>query len=69
MKGPQTFVPPRLYLADEVAGKFHVAKTTVARWVRAGKFPDGCVIRTPGGDRRYRADIVDEMLRLRESRT
>lgn len=46
----------------EVAALFSVDPRTVARWAEQGLLPDGAVVRTPGGHRRYRADAVRQLL-------
>ena len=50
------------YTGNEVARMFRVDSKTVARWDKAGKLP-GAVFRTLGGHRRYRRDVIDELLR------
>lgn len=51
-----------LLTPGDVARMFRVDIKTVARWDKAGKFPPGSVIRTVGGVRRFRADVVRELL-------
>lgn len=62
---------------DEVATLFRVDRRTVGQWARLGRFPlvgDGrpTVLRTPGGDLRFRASVVrgllDGTLQPREAR-
>jgi hypothetical protein len=48
---------------DEVANLFRVNPNTVTRWDQAGRFPEGTVIRTLGGHRRYLAGHVHAVLR------
>jgi excisionase family DNA binding protein len=50
----------KLYTPAEVARMFRVDPRTVARWARDGKL--ACV-RTPGGQSRFRASEIDEILR------
>lgn len=42
----------------QVANRFAVDPKTVTRWARDGKLPS---IRTPGGHRRYRQSVVDQL--------
>jgi hypothetical protein len=37
----------------EIADLFSVDPKTVTRWAKAGVFPEGTIVRTPGGHRRY----------------
>ncbi len=54
-------LPPRALLTPgEVAMLFHVDPKTVTRWAKSGKLP---CIRTLGGHRRYRAELVLNLLR------
>lgn len=55
----ETPEPDKLLTPSEVARAFHVQPSTVRRWAQSGKLP--CV-RTPGGQRRYRQDVVDGLL-------
>lgn len=50
----------RLLTPREVAMRFAVDPKTVTRWARDGKISS---IRTPGGHRRYRQSVVDELAR------
>lgn len=52
----------RLYTRDEVAAILLVQPVTVTRWAKAGKFPPGTVVPTPGRERRYDADYIDALL-------
>lgn len=54
LEGPDLFTPA------EVAQLFKVNPKTVARWARAGKLP---AIRTVGGHRRYRREVIEQLLR------
>jgi len=62
---PQFDAEP-LLTPGEVAALFRVDIHTVSRWVRQGRFPDGTVIRTPGGRARFREAPV---LAMRDGRT
>lgn len=46
----------------EVAQRFAVDPKTVTRWAKEGKLP---YIMTPGGHRRYKASVIEEMSRDR----
>lgn len=59
---PEPHPGPDLMTPGEVGALFRVDAKTVSRWELKGKFPEGTVIRTPGGHRRYRADAVRSML-------
>lgn len=48
----------RLLTPRQVALRFAVDPKTVTRWARAGKLP---AIVTPGGHRRYRESVIDEL--------
>jgi predicted site-specific integrase-resolvase len=60
----------RLMGTAEIARRFDVRRETVARWLKAGRFPDAPggdpgVIRTPSGTRgvyRVRASVVRGLL-------
>jgi predicted site-specific integrase-resolvase len=56
------FSAPELLTPAEIAALYRVDVKTVGRWDAAGKFPEGTVIRTPGGTRRYRAAVIYAML-------
>lgn len=47
----------RLLTPRQVAARFAVDPKTVTRWARTGKLPS---IKTPGGHRRYRQDVIDK---------
>lgn len=51
--------PMQLLLPSEVARVFRVNPKTVTRWTKAGKLK---AIRTLGGHRRYRVEVVLEKL-------
>ena len=53
----------RLLTAAEVAALFRVEKVTVGRWARSGRLPS---VRTPGGQRRFRAADVAALLNGKE---
>ena len=53
---------PRLYTTAEVAALLAVHPDTITRADQGGKFPEGTVIRTPGGHRRFDADYIDGLL-------
>jgi excisionase family DNA binding protein len=55
----ETPAAERLYTPAVVAARFRVEATTVRRWAQAGKLTS---VRTPGGQRRYRAAEVDALL-------
>ena len=46
----------------EVAVAFRVDPKTVTKWAKAGKFPEGSVLWTLGGVRRYKAAAVAALL-------
>ena len=48
----------------EVAELFRVDPKTITRWAKSGKFPDGTVVRTPGGFRRYYREKVMQVYRV-----
>lgn len=48
----------RLLTPREVADRFRVDPKTVSRWAASGLLP---FIKTPGGHRRYREQLVDEL--------
>lgn len=50
--------PEKLLTPGEVASRFRVDPKTVTRWAKAGLLP---FIQTPGGHRRYRAEVVDAL--------
>jgi predicted site-specific integrase-resolvase len=52
----------RLLTRTEVAAMFRVDEETVSRWARAGLFPEGAILVTPGGHRRYREPAVRKLL-------
>lgn len=52
--------PSALLKPEEVAQIFRVDPKTVTRWSKAGKLP---AIRTLGGHRRFRVEVVLERLR------
>jgi excisionase family DNA binding protein len=47
----------------EVATMFRVDAKTVTRWAQSGKFPEGTMIRTPGGQRRFNREKVMRVYR------
>lgn len=51
-----------LLMPQEVADMFRVSAKTVTRWAKAGRFPEGSIIRTLGGDRRYKESAVRALL-------
>lgn len=48
----------KLLTPRQVALRFAVDPKTVTRWARAGKLPS---IITPGGHRRYRESVINEL--------
>ena len=50
---------PDLMLPSEVAAIFRVDPKTVTRWAKAGRIP---VVKTPGGQCRFRRGDVDAAL-------
>jgi predicted site-specific integrase-resolvase len=46
----------------EVAGLFRVDPKTVSRWALTGRFPEGTIVRTLGGHRRYRKTGIQRAL-------
>ena len=61
MAAPQPLEPEPLLTPAEVAALFRVDPKAVTRWAKAGKFPPGTVITTPGGHRRYVERLVRAM--------
>lgn len=51
---------PELLMPYEVAALVRVDPRTVTRWAKAGKVE--CIV-TPGGHRRFRREVVLELLR------
>ncbi|GAA0853228.1 BldC family transcriptional regulator [Streptosporangium amethystogenes subsp. fukuiense] len=49
-----------LMTPGEVAAAFRVDPKTVTRWAQAGRIES---IRTPGGHRRFRREVVEALLR------
>ena len=64
MTAPPTppLLPEEMLTPGEVADLFRVDVKTVSRWDKAGRFPEGTVIRTPGGHRRFRASGIAPFL-------
>jgi DNA-binding transcriptional MerR regulator len=60
--------PEALLTPGEVAELFRVDPKTVTRWDNAGLFPPGSVIRTLGGQRRFKAAAVQELLRAEQDK-
>ena len=50
------------YITAEVAELFSVERKAPNRWAKEGRFPAGTVIRTPGGDLRFRGDYIRSLL-------
>jgi predicted site-specific integrase-resolvase len=50
----------------EVAVAFGVNSKTVSRWRKAGKFPEGAIVRTLGGHYRFKVPYIEAMLNGRE---
>lgn len=50
---------PELMTPRQVADLFHVDSKTVTRWAKGGKLP---AIRTLGGHRRFRREVVMKLL-------
>jgi excisionase family DNA binding protein len=57
--GAPAAVDGRLLRTREVASLFQVSERAVTDWARKGRLPS---VRTPGGHRRYPADLVHELL-------
>lgn len=55
----QQMRPSQLLLPSEVAAVLRVNPKTVSRWSKMGRLP---AVRTLGGHRRYRVDVVLEEL-------
>ena len=53
---------PAWYTTAEVAAIFRVHSRIPACWDRAGRFPPGTVMRTPGGTRRYDGPYIRALL-------
>jgi predicted site-specific integrase-resolvase len=51
----------RLYTPKETAAKFGIVTGTLDRWARTGRIPASQVVRTLGGQRRYRAAYIDAL--------
>lgn len=51
-------IEEKLLTPKEVARRFAVDPKTVTRWARSGKLP---AIKTPGGHRRYRESVVEQL--------
>jgi DNA-binding transcriptional MerR regulator len=49
---------PVFMTPKEVAALFRVDARTLMRWDIENRFPEGTVIRTLGGHRRYKADTI-----------
>jgi DNA-binding transcriptional MerR regulator len=58
----ERFQAQELLTSSEVARLFRVDAKTVHRWERDGLLPAGAVVRTLGGHRRYKGDIVRALL-------
>jgi predicted site-specific integrase-resolvase len=52
----------RLLTPAEMAVLLRVDVRTLMRWDLKGKLPEGFVIRTPGGHRRYSAAFIEQIL-------
>jgi DNA-binding transcriptional MerR regulator len=50
------------YTPAETAKRFGVGVRRLWAWEAAGNFPQGTVVRTPGGHRRYRAVLIDQLV-------
>lgn len=55
-------IPDRLLKPSEVAEMFRVDSKTVTRWVAAGKFSTGVMVKTPGGHSRFWESKIREIL-------
>jgi excisionase family DNA binding protein len=55
-------VPEELLTPGEVARLFRVDPKTVTRWAKDGRLPPGSVIRTLGGQRRFKASAIRALL-------
>ena len=62
---PVEIVP--LLTPGEVTRMLGVDPKTLSRWAKSGKFPEGTVIRTLGGHRRYREDVIRRLMARSES--
>ena len=60
MKRP-TVVIERLYTPKETAAILRVHTGTLDRWARTGRIPASAIVRTLGGQRRYRAAYIDAL--------
>lgn len=54
--------PEPLLTPGQVAQRFAVDPKTVTRWAMQGKLP---IVKTPGGHRRYRKSVIEELARER----
>lgn len=51
-----------LLTPHQVALMFNVAERTVTRWAKDGRLPEGAIVRTLGGHRRYKESVVRQLL-------
>jgi excisionase family DNA binding protein len=49
----------KLLTPTQVAARFAVDPKTVTRWAKKGKIPS---IKTPGGHRRYRESVINDLI-------
>ena len=56
----------RLLRTAEVARLFEVSGRTISEWARRGRIPS---VRTPGGHRRYPADLIMSMVQGQHDRS
>lgn len=52
--------PPELLTTNEAANRLRVHRNTLLRWEAAGFIT---AVRTPTGQRRYRAEEIDELMK------
>ena len=50
-----------LYTPGEAAARWGVTVQTVGNWARDGRIPATAVVRVPGGQRRYKAAVIDAL--------
>lgn len=48
---------------NEVAALFEADVKTIDRWAKAGKFGEGALAHTPGGQRRFRRGVIEQYAR------
>lgn len=54
----------RMLTSREVRDMFRVSQVTLWRWCRDGKISADLIVRTPGNQLRFRADGIEELLKI-----